>query len=58
MDIRTDALPYIRPFLKDVSSNRATLEIDDQPVLKDWGNGLAVAYLRDRGNSYQYIKKS
>jgi uncharacterized protein YtpQ (UPF0354 family) len=49
------AIPYIKPSLKGAEAT-VQLKREDEPVLRNLGNGLLVAYLVDIGEVFEYIQ--
>lgn len=50
---------YLRP---DLSHEEGLADVElsggDEPILRDLGNGLLVAYLVDEGDHFQYVQRS
>ena len=52
----TRAVAYLKPNLTDGSEATVSLNQEDSPILRDLHNGLLVAYLVDKGTSFDYLQ--
>ncbi len=52
----TRAVAYLKPNLTDGSEATVLLNHEDSPILRDLHNGLLVAYLVDKGTSFDYLQ--
>jgi hypothetical protein len=52
----TRAVAYLKPNLTDGSEATVSLNHEDSPILLDLHNGLLVAYLVDKGTSFDYLQ--
>jgi uncharacterized protein YtpQ (UPF0354 family) len=50
------AMPYLKADVTAEPEHGIALGHDDSPVLRDFGNGLLVAYVVDCGQSFEYVQ--